>query len=708
MLSYLASLAQRRSRRVLVISVVAALMAGVLGGPVAQTMTADRDDGADPAAPSILAREALDRAAGHSPEPDVVVVVRAPGPIASAAGQARVANVERVLTREASMGRVVADPTIVSRDGRATYVTGYLAPQSYKADQEAARRIDAQLAGAAGVSVGGPVLTNVQISDQISKDLARAEMLAFPLLFLLSLVLFRGLVAALLPMLVGGISILGTMFVLRVAAELTPLSVFALNLVTGLGLGLAIDYSLFIVNRYREEIAKDGPGLPALTRTLRTAGRTVAFSALIVAAALASLLVFPQRFLFSMGIGGAAVALLAATAALVTLPALLAVLGTRVNSLSLARWRRAAEADARMSTDGRWYRLARFSTRRPGLVTATCAVVLLGLGLPFTGVQFGGADARVLPDEHSARQVHEAVVADFPVGVTAPLTVLAQTSRGDQVAAYAASLRRLPDVASVATPQPLGAAGWRIDVLSRDVPLADSTQRLVDRVRDTPAPFSVAVGGQAAELGDQLDSLGSRLPLALGLLAISTLTILFLMTGSVVLPIKALFMNLLTISAAFGVLVLVFQDGRLEGLLDFTSSGTLDAANMLLVLVIVFALSTDYGVFLINRIKEAHDAGRPNDEAVAIGLERTGRIVTAAAVLFCIAVGAFATSQIIFIKEIGIGIVVAVAIDATLIRALLVPALMALLGERNWWAPAPLRRLHARVGVSETEVPIAA
>jgi RND superfamily putative drug exporter len=671
-------------------------------------MTNGRDDVADPAAPSIAARDALTRAAGHSPEPDVVVVVHAPGAIRSATGRARVARVARVLARDPAMGRVAADPAIVSRDGHATYVSGYFRPQDYGADQAAGRRLDARLRGLAGVTVGGPVVTNLQISAQISRDLARAELLAFPLLFLLSLVLFRGVVAALLPVLVGGISILGTMLVLRLIATATPLSVFALNLVTGLGLGLAIDYSLFIVNRYREEIAKDGPGLPALSRTLHTAGRTVAFSAAIVASALASLLVFPERFLYSMGIGGAAVALLAAASALITLPALLALLGGRVDALALGRWRRASAAAARPDTDGRWYRLGRFATRRPGLVSVACAVVLLAIGAPFLGVRFGGIDARVLSPGHSARQVHDAVADDFPVGITAPIEVLAQTPRADAAARYAATLRRLPGVAAVTRPQRLGATGWQIDVLSRDLPLAAPTQRLVSRIRDTPAAFGVLVGGQAAALTDELHSLAAHLPLAVALLALSAFAVLFLMTGSVVLPVKALVMNLLTISAAFGLLVLTFQDGRLEHLLGYTGTGTLEAGDMVLVLVIVFALSTDYGVFLLNRIKEARDAGRPNAEAVAAGLERTGRIITAAALLFCVAVGAFATSEIIFIKEIGVGIVAAVAVDATLVRALLVPALMGLLGERNWWAPAPLRRLHARLRVREAELPVAA
>ena len=476
---------------------------------------------------------------------------------------------------------------------------------------------------------------------------------------------------------------------------------------TGLGLGLAIDYSLFIVSRYREELARlgAGAGAEALRRTMSTAGRTVAFSAVTVIAALASLLVFPQRFLYSMGIGGMIVAFVAATLALVALPALLALLGPRVNALSPERWRRAGERDARLAHEGFWYRLSRGVMRRPGRVAVAATAVLVVLGLPFLRIAFTGFDAKVLPKSATARQVSDALDRDFAPHRASPITLAVDAPRtaAPQVRALAGEIRHLPAAAAVTAPRPLNGATWQLDVISREGPLSTRSQDLVDRIRNARTPLHVAVQGQTARFIDQQASLGSHLPLALLLLAGTTLLVLFAMTGSIILPVKALVMNLLTLSAAFGILVFVFQDGRLESLLSYSSLGGLDSTQPILLFVIAFALSTDYAVFLLTRIKEARDAGAGERESVAIGLQRTGRIVTAAALLFCVAIGAFATSEIVFIKELGVGTALAVLIDATIVRALLVPSLMAMLGRWNWWAPRPLRRLHERFGLSETQ-----
>jgi RND superfamily putative drug exporter len=503
--------------------------------------------------------------------------------------------------------------------------------------------------------------------------------------------------------LLGGLAILGTFFLLRVVSTFTDMSVFALNLTIGLGLGLAIDYSLFIVSRYREEAARDDFGLAALRRTLRTAGRTVLFSSVTVAVSVASLAIFPQVFLYSMGIAGAIVALLAATLALTVLPALLAVLGPRVNALSPRRLRRAAEREARPARSGAWYRLAQFVTRRPGQVAVASAAVLVALGIPFfTQVRFISADERVLPASASAHQVHDALDSQFPPNRTTPLeVVVGAPASAPAVRALRARLTHLPDVSAVAPTQAAGRETSVLEVAPVRGPLTGVTEQLVRDVRAIHPPYYLGVAGATASYLDLEHSLGAHLPVVLAIVIAATLIVLFLMTGSVILPIKAVVMNTLTLSAVFGLLLLVFQDGNLQNLLGYHSLGALDATQPILLFAIGFGLATDYGVFLLARIKEAHDAGAPNPEAVALGLERTGRIVTSAALLFAVAVGAFATSQLVFIKELGIGAALAVLIDASIVRALLVPSLMELLGSANWWAPRPLRRLYQRIGLEE-------
>ena len=710
MLTTIARFVSAHPKRVLLATALFAVVAGVVGGPVAGSMKGGSDNFEDPSSESVAARHTLERAAGMSSEPDVIALVRPGAPVRSAAGEAKVRQEAARLGADRGVGRVASftstgDPALISRDGRSTYLAVYFRGSGADAKDDTAKRLDKRFGHDAGVQLGGPRLASREVSEKVQSDLARAELLAFPILFLLSLWVFRGLIAAALPPLLGGLSIVGTLLGLQIASQFTDLSIFALNLVTGLGLGLAIDYSLFIVSRYREELENVGPGYEALRRTMVTAGRTVAFSSLTVIAALASLLVFPQRFLYSMGIGGMIVAAVAATLALVALPALLALLGPRVNALSPKRWRRAAERDARLAHEGFWYRLSRGVMRRPGRVAIAAAAVLIVLGLPFLRVAFTGFDADVLPKDATARQVSDALDRDFPPHRGSPITLAVRAPHpgGPQVAALATEVRRLPGAAAVARPRPLGAATWQVDVISRTGPLSPASQRLVEDVRDLHTALHVAVQGQTARFVDQQASLGEHLPLALVLLATTTLLVLFAMTGSVVLPVKALLMNLLTLSAAFGILVFVFQDGRLEGLLSYSSLGGLDSTQPILLFVIAFALSTDYAVFLLTRIKEARDAGAGERESVAVGLQRTGRIVTAAALLFCVAIGAFATSQIVFIKELGVGTALAVLIDATIVRALLVPSLMALLGHWNWWAPRPLRRLHDRFGLSETQ-----
>jgi putative drug exporter of the RND superfamily len=568
-------------------------------------------------------------------------------------------------------------------------VIALLRPVDDEARDKAAKRLEKRFASDSAVVLGGGVVGFEQVGRTVEEDLLRAELIAFPLLLVLSFWVFRGLVAALLPPLVGGLTILLSFLGLRLATEVVPLSVFALNLVTGMGLGLSIDWSLLVVSRYREELVAGSEA--AIRRTIATTGRTVVFSALTVAAAMASLLVFPQRFLFSMGVGGVLVAVLGGAVALVVLPAVLALLGPRVNALAPRSWQTAT------SGDGAWYRFSRWVMRRAGIVAAVSAALLIALGLPFLRVQFTAADARVLPRSASARQLYEQVARDFHRTTTPFYVVL----RGRQaaVAPFVRQIAALPHAPRLVPPRRLAPGIWKLDAVAGADYLSGETQRLVRTIRSLPTPLEVQVGGGAAAFVDEKSSLAAHLPLAVTLIVVTTLVILFLMTGSVVLPFKALVMNALTVSAAFGFLVLVFQDGRLEWLLRYPAAIGIDFTQPILLFAVAFALSTDYGVFLLSRIKEEHDAGASNEEAVALGLERTGRIVTAAALLFCAAVWTFATSRIVFVKQLGVGIGFAVLVDATIVRALLVPSLMRLLGEWNWWAPRRLRDLHDRTGL---------
>ena len=701
MLSRLANFLYSNRRRVLMVAVVGAAIAGVFGAGVSSHLSPYGAD--DPTTQSVQATNRFQAATGRQIDPGVVALVSS-GDVHSAAARQRVQSVAAELRAQPDVASVASfytthDPAMVARDGRSTYVVAYFKARSDKRLANDAKLIESRFSSQPDVRLGGDAIANAQVDTQVGNDLAHAELLAFPFIFLLSLLFFRSLVAALLPPLLGGLAILGTFFLLRVVSSFTDLSVFALNLTTGLGLGLAIDYSLFIVSRYREEAARDGFGVQALRRTLHTAGRTVLFSSVTVAVAVAALAIFPQRFLYSMGIAGAIVALLAATLALTVLPALLAVLGPRVNALSPQRLRQAAERDARPARSGAWYRLARFITRRPAQVAVASAAVLIALGIPFTQIRFITADARVLPQSASAHQVQNALDTQFPPNRTTPLeVVVGAPASSPDVRALSERIARLPDVSAVAPAQPAGPETSLLAVAPVHGPLTGTTEQLVREVRAIHTPYYLGVAGQTAAYLDLEHSLGAHLPAVLGVVVAATLIVLFLMTGSVVLPLKAIVMNALNLSAVFGILVLIFQHGNLQGLLGYHSLGALDATQPVLLFAIAFGLATDYGVFLLARIKEAHDAGAPNSEAVALGLERTGRIVTAAALLFAVAVGAFATSQIVFIKELGIGTALAVLIDASVIRALLVPSLMQLLGSANWWAPRPLRSVYERFG----------
>jgi RND superfamily putative drug exporter len=687
---------------VVVAALVFAALAAVFGLGIAAHLGPAGFD--DPATNSGRADSAL---AAHGQDTGLFILVRAGGG-PSASARDTVAAVEREVRGEPLVSDVSVAATGPTRPGSATAPDAYLAvrfqPAPIDRRDAAATVVQQRLAGRPGIAVGGTMAVTSQLSDTVEHDVQRAELFGLPLLLLLSLLVFRGLIAALLPPLIGGLTILGTFLALRLLDSSVSVSVLALNVVTALGLGLAVDYSLFMVSRYREEIARRGPTFDALRATMLTAGRTVLYSALTIAAVMATLMLFPQSFLFSMGFGGCLVALLAAISSLVVLPAVLSMLGGRVNALAPARLRRGAERDARVTQTGMWYRLSVFVMARAGRTAVVVGLVLIAIALPFVHVQFVPVDGSVLPVSTGSRQVDDALRADDLLNQTNPIVVV--LSGGSRAAAEhtAARLAQLPDAAGVGSVRQFGAdqnhqVGYLVDVVSRGGPYSHASQQLVTDIRGVAG--QALVTGPTAQFIDLKASLLSHLPLLIALVAAATILALFLMTGSLALGLKTLLMNLVTFAAVLGILVRIFQYGSLARLLGFTSQGALEATSPMLLFAAVFALSTDYGVFLLARVKEARDNGAADGAAVAIGQERTGRPITAAALLFCFAVGSFATSSIVGVKETTLGIAIAVIIDATLVRALLMPALMHLLGAWNWWAPPPLARLYAWLNRSQ-------
>jgi uncharacterized membrane protein YdfJ with MMPL/SSD domain len=706
--SRLLALATGHTRRVLILAGVLFLLAAALGAPVVSILKSESSDFQDPHAQNQRALRAIERATGQSAGFGVAALVPSSADVRNnPAAAARATRVAALLAKQPGFQRAIDYPSthlpeLVSRDGRQTVVLAAFAGRERSKD--AVARVRPMLAGS-GVSFGGNDVAFSEINERTSSDLQRAEMFAFPILLLLSLWVFRGLIAAVLPLLVGGFAIVGTFLLLRLIDQFAGLSIFAVNLVTGIGLGLGIDYSLFVLSRYREELARGADTSTAIKHTLETAGRTVLYSSLTVAGALSCLLVFPLRFLYSMGVGGGLVALADGAVALVVLPAVLVALGPRIDSFAPRWMQRSAEAVAQPSASGAWYRLARGVMRRPGMIALVTAVALVAISLPALRLQLSPPDARVLPSSSQARQVAETLSREFPVNGSQAITLVVHAPAGDRQT-VAALARRAETIASaqagLVPPRYYGRETWQIELNPRGDDGSSANQRLISRLRGLAPSSTLLVGGPTAWFVDQKAAVAANVAPALVILALVTGGILFLMTGSLVLPVLALAMNVLTVAVGAGLLVLIFQDGHLSSLMGFSPIGGLEESNLVLLFVVAFALSTDYGVFLFARIKEAHDLGLSTRDAVAHGLERTGRLITAAALLLCVAIGAFVTSHIFFIKQLGVGAALAVAIDATFVRALLVPALMGRLGERTWWAPRPLRRLHARIGLRES------
>jgi RND superfamily putative drug exporter len=706
---------------VLVATLVFMVLSGVIGGGVADSLSSGGFE--DPGAESTIAGDILEEQFGVS-DPAVILVVTAPGgsvddPAVVAEGMA----LTEALAAEEGVTAASSYWTLGRPDALSSFAGDRaLIFASVEGDQgevlETAGGIAEDYRGTIGsleVLVGGfgPLFAEVQ--ETIESDLARAEAIAFPITAVLLVIIFGSIVAASLPLAIGGLAILGTFLILQILAGMTEVSIFALNLTTALGLGLAIDYSLFVVSRYREELKAGAEPVDAVVTTVRTAGRTVLFSAATVAVSLAAMLIFPLAFLRSFGYAGIAVVVMAGVGAVVVLPALLAVLGRRVDKLRVRKVRENAVEE------GRWHRIAIGVMRRP-IPFATAALLLLFvLGAPFFGVELGQSDDRMLPESANARVAGDVMRAEFSAFESAPVDVIALgvTDPG-QIDSFAATLSTLDGAGRVdagtgsyiagmqvvpggpAHARFVSDAGTFFAVVPAVEPNSPEAESLVAAIRDLEPGFDTQVTGTTAFFADTKASLLGDLPWAIGLIAVVTFVLLFLMFGSVVVPTKALVLNVLSLSATFGALVWVFQEGHLSGLLGFTATGTLEITMPILMFCIAFGLSMDYEVFLLSRIKEEHDLGVANEPSVARGLERTGRIVTAAAVLIAVVFVAFATSGVSIMKMFGIGMALAVLVDAFVVRATLVPAFMRLAGEANWWAPPFLRRVHARFGIRES------
>ncbi|MBE3000042.1 MMPL family transporter [Nocardiopsis sp. HNM0947] len=604
------------------------------------------------------------------------------------------------------------DEALVGEDRRDTYLLVSLRSGEL-ADEAGHERVRAALTSPDfSVELGGEAVVAQETAEQTESDLARAELIALPALAVLLLAVFGSVPAALSALVLGVFAVLGSLTLLRTLAMVTEVSVFSVNVITMLGLGLAVDHSLLVVARFREELARSPRGgtAEAVRTTLSTAGRTVAFSGTTVAAALCGLLLFPQMFLRSVGLGGICAVLFTMAGALVVLPALLAVLGRRIEALSLP-WRpRLIVPRHRRPRPGFWRRVARAVNRRPVLAALLVTAVLAALTLPFAGVRFGSVDHRALPEDAESRAVAEEV-QESALGhsVNALDVVVTVVGTPDQEALedYADRLASLPDATGADLTGFSPEHGVvRLSVLHGADPMSDTARELVHAVRAEPSPpgaADVLVGGPTAEQVDVTDSLADHLPRALALVLATTLVLLFAAFGSVLLPVKAVLVAALSLGASFGVMVWVFQDGHLAHLLGFTPTGTTDPTVLVLVLVVAFGLATDYEVFLLSRVRAEWEAGRSGPEAVAEGMHRTGGVITAAALLLCTVLVAFSTAEVAIVKMLGVGLLTAIVLDATLVRMLLVPATMRLMGSANWWLPRPLRAVHARIGFGEEE-----
>ncbi|MYW05928.1 MMPL family transporter [Streptomyces sp. SID3343] len=722
MFERIAELAIRRSRLILIVAVVAVALMGAAGaGAFGKLLGGGYDD---PSSQSAQAGEVIDKKFGG--ETNLILLVRAPqgdidAPAAKQNGQALVAD----LRREQSLDNVISywdtdSPALRSKDGRDAMVLVHVKGGDTKQDENTKSILDTYTGtykDALTVQAGGGAAVKNDMGEQSGKDLVLAEAIAVPLTLLLLLVVFGSVVAALLPLAIGLIAIAGTFAELFVLGSITDVSIFATNLTTALGLGLGIDYALLMVSRFREQLAAGASVDDAVRQTVNTAGRTVAFSAATVAAALAALMVFPQYFLRSFGYAGVGVVAIAAISTLFVMPALLMVLGHRVNKGRLP-W---AKKERSATKAPLWGRLARTVMRRPALTALPVLAVLVVAASPLLGITLGTPDERVLPEDAKSRQVSAELRENFDGNDDAALHIIIDKAVAEApLGAYATELSKLKGVVrveastgtyvdgrSAATTGPADAAlgrpdAQRINVVSSVAPKSGEGQDLAKAARKVTPPAGVhpLVGGIGAELVDSKHSISSRIPLAGGLVVVTTFILLFLFTGSIVQPLRALLLNMISLGATLGVMTWIFQDGHFSSLLGF-SPQPMEVSMTMLTFCIAFGLSMDYEVFVTSRIKELHDQGQDTESAVADGLGHTGRIVSAAACLLAVSFFAFGTAELSFMQMFGLGSGLAILIDAVFVRGVLVPAAMRLLGRSAWYAPGPLRRFHDRFGLSE-------
>ena len=708
---------RRRARLVLWAAGAISFVSLVGGGVASSHLTSSLSDYDAPASAIVLAQHQLQQVTGANPEEGYEVVVRTADPISTSSPlPARVATVAALLRSRPEVRRVLDyanahDAAMISKDRDLTVVVATVGNvQEKQAVTALQAAIAAQPSLKGNVWLGGPTVAGVQIAAVSSQDLGRAELFALPFLFLLLFFVFRGLRAATIPLLGALFAIAVTLGVMGLVMVALPLSVFALNLVIALGLGLSVDFSLLIVSRFREEHRQRGSVDAALVTVRRTAGRTVLFSSITIAAAMATLAIFPERFIYSMGIAGAITVLAAGAFALVVLPSLLTVFGERIATRPPKRAR--VESGAAAPATGRWYWVATLVMRRPALWALSAILLLVLLAAPFLHVAFTGADASSLPTASSAGTAFELVQTKFNAFSEAPasLVVRASSATSGKLASVAAAAARVPGVKAVSPFEHLGGPMWESDVALSSAPLTPAAQQSVNELQSIHSPGRMTVVGQTASFLTLQQSLRSHLAAVFGLIILIALVMLLVMTRSLVLPVMAVLMNILTIGATFGMLVWAFQWAHLGSILGFFGPGALQSTSLVIILAVVFGLSTDYGVFLLGRIKEEHDAGALPDEAVALGMAHTGGIVTAAASCLAVAMGALVLSRLVFVKEIGLGVAFAVILDATLVRAVLVPAVMKVLGAAAWWNP--FRRqaessLSTPLAPSQPTVPVA-
>jgi uncharacterized membrane protein YdfJ with MMPL/SSD domain len=665
----------------------------------------------DPATESEKAKVLLTDALGYNPNPGIVLVVRGPGggqlDLRSPSVRRQVDRLSRQVSQVEDVGYVVnplhdrrAGAELIAADGSSLVLLVYLSNGDLEdrggiVAEDVEPLVDSSRLD---VSMGGYAPSFNEVNDQTKTDLTKAELIAFPILALLLLLVFRGVIAASIPLLIGGISIVGTLFVLRVMSLFVDTSVFALNIATALSLGLAVDYALLMVSRYREEIGRLGASREAHRRTVETAGRTALFSGLTVAAAMAALAILPQRFLYSMAVAGASVGLLSAVIALFVVPSLLALLGTRIDALSIRRGPAVSEES------GGWYRLAHWVMRHPVGVALASTALLLAAAAPLLWTTLTGPNSDFVPHNKPAYEANSYVEAHYPRDVTEAVTVTVDGPASR--AALSEFNRRVLATDGITRGTPFVRASGRVAYANFALAgraVSEESQDTVNEIRDLapPAASAALVSGNTAGFIDQKQSLADHLPLLIAIICVTTFVLLFLLTGSVILPLKTLLMNAMTLGAVFGIVVLAFQEGHLDNLFDYTGPAAVEVTSLVFLFAIVFGLATDYAVLVLARIKEQHDLGKSNEEAVATGIGRTGRVITAAAACIAVVFLAFGVSTVFFMKQIAVGAAVGVLLDATIVRALLVPSLMRLLGDWNWWAPKPLRRLQQRLGFSE-------